>query len=291
MPEFALLSPDDLLSTGDHGPPDLNRFGARFLAQGDSWFSLGSVIAGQTTNLLMSLRLRQDAVAVNCARPGKTLSHMTDTTSDSKFLRLLRGRQAWPWTALLISGGGNDLIDACQVGPRFKPEERIFATPGEWNGRPSPDRYLSEAGWNTFADHLRRVLARLVAERDRDDLNRGIPIVLHDYDRSTPRPAPAGPFIGPWLYPAVKAFSIPEQDWLQLAQRLQAQLGELLRDIAAEHPAVFVINTQGQLQPAGTQDVGPTLHWQNEIHPTAAGYRVLGRVWEAELNGRFFPEA
>lgn len=291
MAEFALLGPDDLLSAGDHGLPDLNRFAAKFLAQGDSWFSLGSEIAGQTTNLLMSMRLRQDAVAVNCARPGKTLAHMTDTASDAKFLRLLRGRQAWKWTALLISGGGNDLIDACQVGPQFKPEQRIFATRREWGDQPGPERYLSAAGWSTFADHLQLVMAQLVAQRDRDDINRGIPIVMHDYEVPTPRPAKAGLFSGPWLHPAVKAFEIPEEDWFAVAERLLTKLDELLRSIAASHPSVLVVKTQGLLQPAGTRDVGPTLHWQNEIHPTAAGYRLLGRVWEAALNALCFPEA
>lgn len=46
---------------------------------------------------------------------------------------------------------------------------------------------------------------------------------------------------------------------------------------------VHVIDTLGTLQRADVTDTGETLHWVNEIHPGAEGYRVLAGAWKREI--------
>ncbi len=287
MHDITLISPDQLSGAGEVGDFPLERYALRFLAQGDSWFSIGAFPPFLTSNLFDKMSLSQSAVAVNCARPGAELRHMIDSTTNRVFLRLLSGNVALPWTAILLSGLGNDVISAAQSGPQNPPDKRLLATTTEWAAGARPSRYLSPSGWATFSSHARRVFALLLANRDKRSTNRGIPIVVHTYDFVAPRNAGAGAGFGPWLYKAVKAFDIPEDDWAGLGAVLQQQLRELILDIARQEPTVRVVDTQGTLIPARSSDHGPTAHWQNEIHPTRAGYRLLGDVWEKSLEKWF----
>lgn len=287
MPEILLASPEQLDPAGDAPVFPLGDFELHFLAQGDSWFSVGAIPPWLTTNLFDDLVLSRAAVAVNCARPGAELRHMTDTTRAPVFRQLLAGARERPWTALLLSGLGNDLISASQAGPGEQPDRRILATHPEWRPGADADRYISAPGWATFENHAHEVFDRLLALRAKSGLNRDMPIVVHTYDFATPRNAGAGLGFGPWLYKAVTAFGIDAADWAALGVALQRRVRRLILDIAAQEPTVRVVDTQGTLEPARTDQTGPSRHWQNEIHPTAAGYRLLGDVWEKELERWF----
>src|SRR5450755_3965224 len=106
MPDINLMtiSPSQLNGAGEAGLFDVTRFEKKYLAQGDSWFSIGHVPFWATTNLLQQMTLSRAALAVNCAKPGAWLSHMTDTSTAQVFLNLLNGHAAWQWDALLVSG-------------------------------------------------------------------------------------------------------------------------------------------------------------------------------------------
>ena len=63
----------DLQNTGG-----LSSYRYRFLAEGDSWFSIGEFPPWATSNLLFELlrvNLKNDVI-INCARQGDTLSHI-----------------------------------------------------------------------------------------------------------------------------------------------------------------------------------------------------------------------
>jgi len=287
MPDIQLISPTDLEGHGEIGAFPIEQYSLRFLAQGDSWFSIGAIPPWLTSNLFDKLTLSKSAVAVNCARPGAELVHMTDSTTNRTFLQLLSGKLARPWTALLLSGLGNDVISASQSPPSQTPAKRLLALEAEWGPVGDPARYVSEQGWATFRGHAQDVFGILLQKRDRADINRGLPIVLHTYDFTTPRNAAAGPTLGPWLYKAVTAFGVPQEDWAALGRELLRRVRTLILDLAAAESSVHVIDTQGTLTPAGSGDTGPTAHWQNEIHPTRTGYRLLGDVWERELERLF----
>lgn len=288
-----LFSPADVLSPTDSGGVrKWSDFPTRFLAQGDSWFSLGAIPPWATSNILQQIALGLDACAINCANPGRRLARMVDWKLDRDFLALLTGRFAYRWDGILLSGGGNDLIAAAGVlplqsdGTPVPPGQRLLLNPAEW-GPPEQgaDRYLSDAGWATFAAHLAPQFDDLLDLRDRD-ANRGVPLFCHSYAYPLPRNAPASAALhfGPWLYPAVMAYRIPPADWLGVATALMDRLATLLRQIIADLDAagdrrIYLIDSRQALTPADPGTTGPSNDWENEIHPTAAGYRKLAALW------------
>lgn len=286
MTDITLIAPSQL-NGGEAGGFPMDEFPLQFLAQGDSWFSIGSIPPFLTSNLFDKLSLSQRAVAVNCARPGAELQHMTNTTSNRTFLQLLNGKATRRWTALLLSGLGNDVISAAQSPPSSPAAARILAKKSECSPQAGASRYISPAGWQTFEQHAVDVFHVLLQNRDKSAVNRGIPIVLHTYDVVTARNAGAGLGFGPWLFKAFTAFEIPLADWDALAIELMARVRSLILNIAASDASIHVVDTQGTLTPARGTDVGPTEHWQNEIHPTRTGYRLLGDVWQVELERLF----
>jgi hypothetical protein len=286
-----VIAPSQVDGFGETGPFPFDLFGAKCLAQGDSWFSIGSIPPGLTTNVLAQLELGTSVAIVNCARPGAVLHHMTDTCGDAQFVRLLAGVQAHKWDAILLSGGGNDLIDAASVGPTAPPEQRLLARPDERN--PGPllgDDYLSKPGWKTFADHLGIVFDALVDRRD-SGINKGVPLLLHSYAHLMPRPAGAGLNFGPWLQPSLVAFGVPANDWRAVASALIDRLVQLLQSLiaarAAADPtcALHLVDTRtAQLQLGDQASTGSSGDFINEIHPTRAGYAKAAAVWRQVLD-------
>jgi lysophospholipase L1-like esterase len=284
MPDISLvpLRPDQVLRSGESSfEPE--RYTRKFLAQGDSWFSIGHVPPWSTGNLLEQMQLKYSSCAVNCARPGRQLSRMLDTTSQRDFLQLLRGRGGWQWDAILLSGGGNDLIDFMLIPPASTgPEGRLLLTPAERGGTNVPaDQYISPAGWASFTQHLADVLDSLIVQRDRG-ANAGVPVILHTYDFMCPRPAPAARGMGPWLITAANMFQIPPADWTAAGEELLKQLRSALQAIVAARPteALHLVDTLGTLTPAAPGTTGASGDWENEIHPTSAGYRLLAARWK-----------
>jgi hypothetical protein len=292
-----LFSPADVFNPPQGPGRKWDDFPVRFLAQGDSWFSIGALPPWATSNILQQMTLGFDACAINCAHPGRELAHMVDWKTDQDFLDLLTGRIAYRWDAILLSGGGNDLIAAAATlpvqadGQAVPPAQRLFLKPDEW-GPPEKgaERYLSEAGWATFAAHLAPQFGDVLAYRDRD-VNRSVPLFCHTYAYPQPRNAPAAPGVGPWLYPSVMAYGIPAADWLGVATALMDRLAALLRRTIATlitqgHERVYLVDTRAALVPAQPGTTGPSNDWENEIHPTAGGYRKLAALWRPVIEAQ-----
>ncbi|GAB4039421.1 MAG: hypothetical protein Fur0014_09110 [Rubrivivax sp.] len=263
----------------------------RFLAEGDSWFSLGSLNPLTSANLLQEMRFSQRAGAVHCAYPGDTLRRMVSLREDPRFVQLIAGNAAWRWDAILLSAGGNDLIDAAGSPPSAPLDRRLLRGVAEW-GAPGTGalRYLSEPGWQTFAAYFRANLALMVELRDRqagENGNRGRPLCLHTYAFPTPRPAGAGAGQGPWLMPAMQAYGIPQADWTAVAHLLLDRLAELMLACAADpttYPAVHVFDTRKlPIRPAALGSTGESGDWLNEIHLTRDGCRKLAEPWAAQI--------
>lgn len=276
-----VITPDTFASQESPFPADFFERGC--LAQGDSWFSIGAIPPTLTTNLLDEFALARATYIVNCAAPGRELRIMADTTTSLPFLRLLKGNMARRWDAILLSGGGNDLI-AWALSTTADENGRLFLLPTERPaGSLQPDQYLSDDGWSHFEFELIDVFAAFIDARDAGP-NQGVPVILHTYDLPAPRPAPAGPGFGPWLSTAMDSFGVPHQDWNNVASVLFQRLKKLLEDIAAHFPAVTLVDTLGTLQPAQNTDTGMTGDWCNEIHPTRAGYAKLAAVWDPVID-------
>ena len=287
MKKIDVYTPSQVLN--GENPAPISQYNLQFLAQGDSWFSTGAVPPSFTTNLFDGMGTSTiGACAVNCAQPGAHLSLMVDSTRDRQFMAFLNGVQSRRWAGLLLSGGGNDMIAAAQQPPTNTPGLRLFATSSEWTQALGAERYLSNAGWQTFCVHITQVFNELLVARDSGE-NRGMPVVMHSYDVASPRNVGAGFGFGPWLYPAMIAYNIPQQDWLPVAQVLLDRLQTLLDHIAANTPdgSVHVVHGQGTLMPALPTDTEATADWENEIHPTPQGYRQLSALWQPMLDAVF----
>lgn len=287
---FALrqFSPLDVVF-GRPAADDFPQFPRRFLAQGDSWFSFGSANPLATGNMMDGMAFAKESCVVNCAHPGDVLNHMVDKRREPMFANLLLGHQAWRWDAILLSPGGNDLIDFIRVPPLdaqgqpVPPMLRALLTAAERGGSPdAAAAYISEEGWDTFVQHLVPQFHEFVAMRDASSSqSAGAPVFVHTYDFITPRNAGAGAGKGPWLFPALNDYAVPEALWIPLTGLFLARLTDLMRGLAL--PAFHVIDTQGTLLPAALGSTGDNRDWANEIHPNPGGYVKLGRVFAAGI--------
>lgn len=264
--------------------PNLGGFGMRFLAEGDSWFTVGALNPLKNANLLFEMRFQQTAVAINCATPGDTLRRMADTRRDPEFVDLLAGKRKRAWDGLLMSCGGNDLIEALGVrGPGIPLHLRLLRESAEWGpAAEGAARYLSDAGWQTFCTYLKANLDAIVALRDRGP-SKGAPIFLHGYAVPMPRPAPAELGLGPWLLPSVQAYAIPTEDYEAVAELLIGRLAMLLGECAADSARFpnlqFFDTTLIPIEPAAPGSTGESGDWINEIHLNRSGCRKLAVPW------------
>jgi hypothetical protein len=284
---------DDLF----HGtPPPLSDFGRRLLAEGDSWFTIGTVMLPQSSNVLQELEFGWSTAIVTSAYPGDTMKRMVDGVNDPHFDRLLRRRPyASFWEAILISAGGNDLIDAAQVPPQDKngnpvlPDRRLLLQAGEAPaGAQGTARYISDAGWTRLADYLGANFAELVARREQGP-SKGRPIIAHTYAIPTVRPSGTVGSPKGWLFPAMELYAIPEVDRQPVCDELFQRMRLLLLSLDSTSgspralPAVRVFDSAGvaSIVPAAPGTRGSSGDWVNEIHLTPGGYRKMGTAMGA----------
>lgn len=291
-----IATPQDLDS---EQPPPLEQARWRFLCEGDSWFTIGDLNPFASANLLLHLRFTKTCWAVNCATPGDTLSHMVEMNADPHLCSLLANsprRIVRPWDAILLSAGGNDLIDAIGTpathrdGRPVPEDRRLLRTAAEWGpAADGPARYLSPGGWARFAGYLQANLAALIALRDSaGSQSQGVPIFMHTYALATPRNAGAGAGLGPWLFPALVDYGVPIVDWPALAGHLQRRLADLLLACAADAARFANLHVFDSLDglgivPAAPNSAGTSGDWSNEIHLNAAGCAKLSAAWSARI--------
>jgi hypothetical protein len=277
-------------------PMNLGDFGRRVLAEGDSWFTIGTLNLPEASNILFKLEFTKTTVVVNSAYPGATLRHVVDSINDVYFDRLLRHKRfASFWELILISAGGNDLIDAVQVpaidnkGHPISKKHRLLLTQAEVDMKAassSPERYISEEGWASLATYLSQNLTELVKRRD-EGPSKGRPIFLHTYAVPTVRPSGAIGRPQGWLYPAFTAYAIPEADRQGLANVLFARLRQLLLNLdqksgqstALANLHVFDSAGLSSISQASPNTAGKSGDWINEIHLSPEGYGKLGKAF------------
>ncbi len=294
MPDrVQVIDPLAALGGGDQ-PFPFDLYERSCLAQGDSWFSLGALPPTRTTRVVAELRPKRSTVVVNCAKPGALLHRMTNTTTEPLFLRLLNGKVARRWNAILLSGGGNDLIEAVGAAPDHPADQRLLKTPAERGPAPANGAaYISDVGWKVFADHIEEVFNKVVDARDAG-VNKGVPLVWHNYARVMPRPSGAGLGFGPWLLPALDLYAVPRADRLAVSDELIGRLGQAIQGMVARRmakdpgAALHVADSQNAgivlSEPDSTDESGD---WINEIHLTKAGYAKAAAAWTAILDPLF----
>ncbi len=247
-----------------------------FLAEGDSWFTVSGFPA---YNLLFELRFKKSAVIVNCGMPGDTIKHMAQIEKN-RSLREALSAGARCWDGILLSGGGNDLID--EIDDIVLPRNRRPSTVSD------PAQYCNQARLKNLVEEVQRSYRNIAALRDREGSpGKGVPIFAHTYDYVAPRNAPAT-FIfgalGPWLFPVLRDREIPGSDWMSLSNYLIGILAEGIVELeTGDNPIsdFYAVDTRNTLKPAELGQSGDSKDWQNEIHPNGGGYEKLAKKMEA----------
>ncbi|MEA3277150.1 MAG: SGNH/GDSL hydrolase family protein [Pseudomonadota bacterium] len=250
----------------------------QFLAEGDSWFTISGF---PVFNLLFELRFHKHTRIVNCGFPGDTIKNMSAIARNPNLRQALTSRN-FTWDAILLSGGGNDLIDEADDIILAKNERGTVQTPAD---------YCDQQKLGDLMAEIQDGYQRIAALRDRPgNLSRHVPIVTHTYDYSTPRNSPARFFLatlGPWLFKALKNQQVPGADWVAVADYLADQLAEAILALekgSAKIKNFHVVDTRGTLKRAEQGATSSSNDWQNEIHPNANGYEKLAKRIEKQLH-------
>ena len=272
--------PWDNVGTDEHeSDPNDSLYDNRILAEGDSWFSMGGI---PTSNLLFSMKFRRFTIIVNCARPGDTIRKIGRIAKNPNLVKAMSGSDGYAWDAILLSGGGNDLID--DVDKIIRKFTKIESDPALYCNQDELDKTLQsvEKGYRKIID-LRDAAGSSCKEK---------PVITHTYDWMTPRNSPARffPFklTGPWIYPALVAANLPESHWNAVSDYLVDALRNTIKGLARgpdKLPDFYVVNTQDTITPAALGETGESGDWMNEIHPSSDGYKKLATKIGKRLRG------
>lgn len=275
MPKAEILKPSDLDADS---PPDLNSYTYVLVAEGDSWLSLGSIPAH---NLLQQLDFGVRTAVINLAYPGDTMQQMRAALGRvggrrldiwaGELGRFVADRGSYPLTAMLLSGGGNDLIDAV---PHLLKKNFDFTAVDPLQ----PEGALDDDALALFDRFVVDSFTGIVDYvRASPGPNHSVPVFCHTYDYPTPNDAPATVFgqrVGEaWLHPHLLQAGVPTVLWQPLADHLLRHLAGLLRGLRL--PDFHAVPTLDTLVRAAPDSRGASGDWDNEIHPNASGYRKL----------------
>jgi lysophospholipase L1-like esterase len=257
--------------------PSLNK--RLILAEGDSWFTIAGI---PTSNLLYSFRFKKMTMIVNCAMPGDTIKHMSEIEGNHVF-RTALSPEGYNWDLILLSGGGNDLIDT--AGKLLLPRQQRGA-----KSMKNTKDYCDTEKLDELIANIQQGYRRLVGLRDTDGSPaKKKPIVVHTYDYAVPRDSRARffsvPLLGPWLYPAVVNAEIPKKDWIKVSKYLIDKLAKGILDLEKVDKLknFHVVDTRKSLKMAALGTTGDNGDWLNEIHPNSDGYKKLARAIEGKL--------
>jgi Dyp-type peroxidase family len=246
---------------------------------GDSWlFEFPPAIF--RPSLISSLK-KLGYVAGNSHRfgtPGARLEQLASDTSLEALRNCFRNpnpSEPAP-QALLIGGGGNDVVRYFNIEPRNSPLYKMLRLPPH-----AGEDLLIEDEVHAFIDikiaNFYRAILNCVVHDLKHDTN--IPVLIHDYDHSIPdgRKDPAA---GPWLAPIFNVAGITDLTVSrEVVRRLIDRVGRMVATVAAEYPGrVFPVATAGKLELDSRYQVDYKLLWANEFHPNQDGFDVLAKV-------------
>jgi hypothetical protein len=249
-----------------------------FLAQGDSWFSYACGFA-----LIGWLQARfgsQNAYFDNIAVSGRTLRQMLSRQFKDKLAAGPPNGQ--PWTAILISGGGNDICGDYRFRDWLKP----------YDGTDHPPDWYVTSAFDREAEILQGIYEEMIHL-----VGRTSRVFAHDYDFAIPDGrcvTGRSPrlerslhlcFAGPWMWPAFeeRGFHKPGEPISQLSKDIVTTIlkrfADMLAGLEQRYPNQFaLVRTQGTLKPI--QDVNL---WDNELHPYDSSFRVLAQPFYEKL--------
>lgn len=283
---------DDYTALG-HIPGGKN-YDWHVLAEGDSWFNLGfnplsPEFFGGAKNLLEALDFKKSTVIANLALSGDTIKHIADLKANQNLLDALDYRK---WHLILISAGGNDLIDAL-IG-----DYKIEGAAIEILKKSVPSshfmEYINTIALESLLNYIETYYFKISELRNTigSGKNKDAIIIVHCYDYIVARNAPArflGFKLGPWAHKAFKAYQIPQNNWKLITDYLFNRLAERLSRLPNKIPNFAVVNTLGTLHLADPNEKGNSNDWANEIHPNPDGYSKLAEKKMMPFIAQYLP--
>lgn len=266
----------------------------RILAQGDSWFAFPLPVIGAPRNLVEAIATRKPTVAIDLAIVGDTAENMAQGDRFAQFHAILAGgggEDPIPVAAILLSAGGNDLIDriADLVGTVTRGLKRAAR---EEAHRRVLHEVTSGAATPIYEDVIAH-LRTLLAAREGGPSARA-PVILHGYAHVTPRDAPALRFpikVGPWIWKRLAPLGYTQPEQQEIAARVIDEFNRRLAGLRDEANGVHVLDFRALQAPGGPLPVAdpawlePTAYWHDEIHLNADGWScVASRTYDGLLD-------
>jgi hypothetical protein len=247
---------------------------ARIIAEGDSWF------AYPVTNIIieMNREANDKPVIFQKAEPGDEAATMLsgsqrhDLIENLSYLKQQTDQFASVDLTphfILFSGGGNDIVGM------FDFPMLIRAAPQGSN----PGDFIRMERFRNRREQIR--LAYIELGFIRDEFFPSCPIITHVYDYPIPSDKGAEIFGLPvtksWMKPYLDGIGITDPDDQKgIARFVIEEFGNMLTDLQQQGTInhFHVIPTAGVL---GEND------WQNEIHPSPAGFRVIANMFRDKM--------
>lgn len=244
----------------------------RALCFGDSWFQY----VPHPTDINKQLaRIFPDTLFLNEGVAGRDSAMWK-----AALPRIEREIAGYRFDAILLSIGGNDVVG--EELREFVKGAGQMQSPGATNWGEIPREVYDHVRLETFEQALRYAIVDIKQVVDlAARLSPASLVFVHTYDYVFPsgKPFRLGPIkVGPWIKPFLDDIGLTDP----LGQRtltswLVDQFARELRAFASQNAdRVRVIDERAMLpDPA---------QWENEIHPTRAGFELLGqRCWRPAL--------
>lgn len=259
------------------------------LAEGDSWFHIGGLTgAGNARNLLDEITINDEqTLLLNMALSGDTVRRIAESFVSSDFRKMLKEHH---WDLLLLSAGGNDLIDALTEDLNYVVDGITLSIIQSHADDGNFESYINEDHLNLLIEFLLGKYKELFEYVGTTE-NKEVPIIIHTYDYPTPRDAAAKIFgfkaKGPWLYEALKTKkNVPEKYWINISDYIFKRMADALLTLTAPNKPdvanVYVVKTYDTLLRANSVS-GESYDWLNEIHPNAKGLAKIAKKINAEI--------
>ena len=238
----------------------------QIVSEGDSWFSY-PFHRNTIDHLDTSLGRKHRFCLLRLERNSDELLQIL---SGRQKLRLRRILSRYPIDALLMSGGGNDLL-----GPDLNALLRKQVEPS------NPGDLLHSERVSRRLRQLRDAYRDLLAIRD--DYRPACRIYAHGYDYPVASGKPTRRFgfalAGPWIRPALEDHGIHDQETQEKVLRtLLDAFNEMLAGLASTRRRFVHVDLRGTLS---------AKQWKDEVHPTSAGFSLVAEQFHRALAASF----
>jgi hypothetical protein len=239
-------------------------------AEGDSWFDYPVPFFGG--GVIPRLQKRLGVPILNLAKAGDEVRMMLGVKQRELIAKQLRNGcpAGGAWDAMLFSGGGNDIVG-----------EPMSLWIQDFRPGVSAANFIHQSRFAAALAIVQAGYEDLIQMRD--DLSPATQLYFHAYDHAIPDGRGVC-HLGPWLKPTFQLRKFPNTSSVaaEVVKAMLQQFAVMLQTLAANHPQVTLLPTQGTLRAA-------TSSWHNELHPSASGFDQVVQVFYQELT-RAFPD-